>query len=259
VFVGEDPQLIGLGHGAFVLLTDDLADCPGRLQTRHPGQVDGRLSVTGATQHATVLCAQRHHMAGLGEVIGNTRWIRQQSHRGSAVRSRNTCSHTMSGVDSDGIGGAVLVLVDRIHRQQAQPVADIAIERNAQITRGVPDHESDQFGCGLLGGEDQIAFILAILIIDDNDGLTRSDVGNRPFDGVQSHHRCRLPVTRLTKNSVGMPGNTAGFSMNHQKWPVKTSARPGIARRTSRFGATLRCAYRARSQAQSYRRRARYL
>ena len=71
VLVGEDPQLVGLRHRAFVLLADDLADGTRRLQTGQPGQVDGGLGVAGAAQHATVLGAQRNHVAGLGEVVGD--------------------------------------------------------------------------------------------------------------------------------------------------------------------------------------------
>jgi hypothetical protein len=90
---------------------------------------------------------------------------------------------------------AVLVLVHRVHRQQAELVADRTVERHAQIARGIADHESHELGGGFLRREDEVALVLAILVIDDDDGLTRRDVGNRPFDGVQPrHHRhlCRF-------------------------------------------------------------------
>ncbi len=47
VFVGEDPEFVRLGHGAFVLLADDLADRAGGLQPRHAGEIDGGLGVAG--------------------------------------------------------------------------------------------------------------------------------------------------------------------------------------------------------------------
>ena len=83
----------------------------------------------------------------------------------------------------------MLVLVDRIHRQQAEPVTDIAVERHAQIARRVPNHERDEFGGGLLGSEDQIAFVLAVLVIDDDHGLSGGDVGHRPLDRIEPRHR----------------------------------------------------------------------
>jgi hypothetical protein len=57
VFVGEDAQLVGLGHGALVLLADDLADRAGRLQAGQPGQIDRGLGVAGPAQHPAVLGA----------------------------------------------------------------------------------------------------------------------------------------------------------------------------------------------------------
>ena len=66
-------------------------------------------------------------------------------------------------------------------------------------------HERDEFGSRLLGGEDEIALVLAVLVVDDDDGLARRDVGYRPFDGIQPRHPCHpcrpnrdLPCNRYT-------------------------------------------------------------
>ena len=67
VFVGKDPQLVGLRHRAFVLLADDFADRTGRRQSGHPGQVDSGFGVAGTPQHATVLGAQRNYVPGPGK------------------------------------------------------------------------------------------------------------------------------------------------------------------------------------------------
>ena len=192
VFVGEDPQLVGLRHGAFVLLADDLADRARRLQARQPGQVDGCLGVAGPAQHATVLGAQRDDVTGLGEVVGDRGRIGQRTHRGGTVGGRDAGSDTDFRVHGDGVGGAVLVLVHGVHRQQSEPVADVPGEWNAQVARGVPDHEGDEFRGRLLGGEDQVALVLAILIVDDDHGLTSRNVGYRPFDGIQPRHLLHL-------------------------------------------------------------------
>ena len=189
VFIGEDAKFVGLGHRALVLLADDLADRAGRSQPGHPGQVHGGLSVTGSAQHTAVLGAQRHHVSGFGEVVDATGRVGQQSHGGGPVRCGDPSSHTCFGVDGDGIGGSVLVLIHRIHGQQAEPVADRALQWHAQVAGGVADHEGDQFRGGFLGGEDEVALVLAVLVVDDDDGPPRCDVGNRPFDGVQPRHR----------------------------------------------------------------------
>src|SRR5699024_10423228 len=39
----------------------------------------------------------------------------------------------------------------------------------------------------LLGGEDQIALVLPVLVVDDHHGLARGDVGDRALDAVEPH------------------------------------------------------------------------
>ena len=227
VFVGEDPQLVGLGHGALVLLADDLADGPGRLQARHPGQIHGGFGVAGTAQHPAVLGAQRNHVPRLGEIVGHAGRIGQQPHGGGPVGCRNTGSHTDFGVDGDGVGGAVLVLVDGVHGQQPEPVADRAVQRDAEVAGGVAHHEGHQLRGGLLGGEDQVAFVLAILVIDDDDGLARRDVGDRPFDGVQSGHLASMD--HRTRASSLRPGGSS--SDNRSPHAESMGCVGGVSRR----------------------------
>ena len=106
----------------------------------------------------------------------------------------------------------MLVLVHRVHRQQTQPVADGAFQRDAQVAGGVANHERHQFGRGFLGREDQVTLVLAILVVDDDDGLARCDVGDRPFDGVQFRHR------------VPPAPDLVAHSMNHAAVAVPSAA-----------------------------------
>jgi hypothetical protein len=126
------------------------------------------------------------------EVVGNARRVGQQPHRGRPVGRRNARADTLFRVDGDGVGGAVLVLVHGIHRQQAELVADRTVQRHAEVTRGVADHERDEFGSGLLGGEDEVALVLAVLVVDDDHGLASGDVGNRALHRVQPRHHISM-------------------------------------------------------------------
>jgi hypothetical protein len=72
--------------------------------------------VARAAQHATVFGAQRHHVPRFGEIVGDAGRIGEQTHGRRAIGGRNARSHTIFGVDGDGVRSAVLVLVDRIHR-----------------------------------------------------------------------------------------------------------------------------------------------
>src|SRR6185312_3247803 len=54
------------------------------------------------------------------------------------------------------------------HLWKIQARQQLLFHRHADDAAGVPDHERDGFGSGPLGGHDQIAFVLAILVIDDD-------------------------------------------------------------------------------------------
>ena len=47
--------------------------------------------------------------------------------------------------------------------------ASASVSGDADVARGVADHERDQLGRGQLGGEDQVALVLAVLVVDDDD------------------------------------------------------------------------------------------
>ena len=122
----------------------------------------------------------------------------------------------------------MLVLVDRVHRQQAEPVADLAGQRHAQVAGGVADHERDQFGRGLLGGEDQVALVLAVLVVDDDDRLARRDVGDRALDAVQPRHGRSLLQSAGERRAALLPCTS---SMNQ---PVFHAHRPATDRQPVR-------------------------
>ncbi|CKR78434.1 Uncharacterised protein [Mycobacterium tuberculosis] len=210
VLIGEHPQFIGVRHRALIFLADDLANRPRGLQPGHPGQVHGGLGVAGPAQNPTILGPQGDHVTGAGEIVGHTGRIGQQPHGGSPIGRRNASSNAIPCIDCDGVCRPVLVLVHRVHGQQAQPVADGTVQRNAQVSGGVADHEGHHLRRCLLGGEDQVTLVLPVFVVDDDDGLTRRNVGNRPLDGVQPRHLCYLAVRPGRTRSPRVP-----FSMNH--------------------------------------------
>ncbi len=137
------------------------------------------------------------------------------THGGGPVGSRNTGSHILFRVDGDGVGGAVLVLVDRVHRQQAQPVADLAVQRHAQIAGGVAHHERHEFGVAFSAAKIEIALVLAILVVDHHHGLARRDVGYRPLDGIEPGHLRHLACSNA--------GTQCGTNRRLQYEPPKSS------------------------------------
>src|SRR5690606_4206800 len=65
---------------------------------------------------------------------------------------------------------------------------------DADVAAGVADGERQQLGGGVLGGEDDVALVLAVGVVGDDDGPAGGDVGDGRFDRVQADvvHR-RLP------------------------------------------------------------------
>src|SRR5699024_6880538 len=80
-------------------------------------------------------------------------------------------------VDGDPVGGAVAVAVLVVHRRQRQPVARVVGQRDAHEPGGVAHGEGDQRRRRVRGGEDEVALVLAVGVVDDHDRLPGGDRG----------------------------------------------------------------------------------
>ena len=92
---------------------------------------------------------------------------------------------------------AAPVLVDPEHRRQVEPVGFLFGHGDADVAGRVAHHERDQFGRRELGGEDQVAFVLTVLVVDHDDGLACLDVDEGAVDRIQSHQLV-LVISRAT-------------------------------------------------------------
>ena len=64
--------------------------------------------------------------------------------------------------------------------------ADLGQDRHAELPAAVGDHEIDDFGRHLLGRADEIALVLAVLGVHDDDDLARGDGLDGRFNGRKS-------------------------------------------------------------------------
>ena len=151
--------------------------CPGGAARRRPWRAAARRG-PGREKSAAV-------DVGVGEQPDGVRAVG----RGDAGRD------AFAGVDGDGVRGAAAVLVGVEHRRQVEAVGVGLGHRHADVAGRVADHERDQLGRGQLGGEDEVALVLAVLVVDDDDGLAGLDVGDRALDRVESQRlMSRVPV-----------------------------------------------------------------
>jgi hypothetical protein len=83
--------------------------------------------------------------------------------------------------------GGVLEMRIADHQRQAQLPATLLGQRQADQPTAVARHEVDVFRAHMLGRHDQIAFILTILIVHDDDHASRTQIRKNALDRVQRH------------------------------------------------------------------------
>ena len=83
------------------------------------------------------------------------------------------------------------------HQRNLELVEPLAGHRQADQAAAVRRHEVDRLGRHLLGGDRQVAFVLAILVVDDDDHLAAADRGDRVLDR-RERARERAPLAILS-------------------------------------------------------------
>ena len=91
----------------------------------------------------------------------------------------------LARLDRDGERGLEGRLVLRRHQVEAQLVAAVGRERQADQAAPVLGHEVDRLGRGELGREREVALVLAILGVADHDHPAVADVLDRLLDGAE--------------------------------------------------------------------------
>ena len=122
----------------------------------------------------------------------------------------------------DALGGSIetvkavpcgVVVVAR-HRRQAERVAPVSV-RARQITPRPCGHEVDGLGGHVLGGDHEVALVLAVLVIDEDDELAATDVLDSLLDRGKGEASSTLRVA------------IAGTSQCRAAFPVRSPIEPG--------------------------------
>src|SRR5215212_5216580 len=140
-----------------------LANHTGGIETDSACDLNARFCLSGTYEHAAVLCAQGENMTGASQVL-------------------------RPGFGIDGNLG-----------RQVKLVATILGEWQTDQAASVPGHEINDLGRDLLGSADQIALILAIFVVDDDDHPAVAYVGNGFLNGRNSHAVILTTKTRRHK------------------------------------------------------------
>ena len=156
---------------------------PGGREPGEPREVDGRLRLADPLEHAARLRAEREHVAGLHEVAVRRVGVDRDLDRAAAVGRGDAGRHALARLDRHREGGAERRLVVVGHRAQPEMVGALLGQAEADEPARVRGHEVDRLGCRELRGDDEVALVLAVGVVDDDDQTAFADVFDRLLDG----------------------------------------------------------------------------
>ncbi len=184
------------GHAA--VLIENLDDHRCRAQPCQPRQVAAGFGMAGPNQHPARLRHEGKDVPGLHQIPGLGIGLDRSPHGGGPVRRRDAGGYALCRLDGNGEVGRVKGLVGIDHQRQPQLLASILGEGQADQTASVTRHEIDRLRGDRLGGHQQVAFVLPVLIIHDDNHLTLAYILDDFFGAVESHEPAVIPVELVT-------------------------------------------------------------
>jgi len=167
VFAAKIDELRHTRHGAVFI--HDFADNARRIESGNAGQVDGGFGLTSTNENATVTSAQREHVARPGKILGPGLGVDGGEDGDSAIGSADAGGDAELGIDGFTKGGAMDGSVDGGHQREIEFIAALLGEREANETAAELGHKVDGVRGDFFGGQGEIAFVLAIFIVDEDD------------------------------------------------------------------------------------------
>ncbi len=139
-------------------------------------EVDSGLGVARALEHAAWLGAQRKDVPGHGDVFGSRPSIDGGEDRRGPVCGRDARRDLALGADRYVEGRSLRRGIELCHRRNAQRVEALPAHRQADEPAPVLGHEVHGVWRDLLGSHDEVAFVLAVFIVDHDEHSTGPDV-----------------------------------------------------------------------------------
>ena len=146
--------------------------------------------MAGALKHAAWTRAQRKDVARLHQVFRQGRWIGHHFDRARPIRGADAGGNPARRVHAHLEIGFERLAVLRHHPLDAQLLEPVGRGGHADQATAVLGHEIDCLGCGVFSGHDQIAFILAVGVIDDDDQLAFTQVLDHRLDRINRCFHC---------------------------------------------------------------------
>ncbi len=164
----------------------DLAEHARRAQPREPRQVHARLRVPRAPQDAPLLRAQRKDVPRLHQIARRRLEIGERADGLRAILRADARRHAFRRIDRDGEIGAIALAILHDHARQPEPLRALLGDRHADEPAPMRRHEVDRLGGDHLRRHDQVALVLAIRIIRDDDHPPRAQIAEHIVDGIEN-------------------------------------------------------------------------
>ncbi|MNQ88269.1 hypothetical protein D3C85_1035260 [compost metagenome] len=126
-------------------------------------------------------------MPGLHQVFGAGTGRYGSRDRAGAVGGGNAGGHPARRLDRHGKGGAEGAAIGRHHLLQAQALAVLLGQGQADQPPCFTGHEADGLGVAAFGGDQQVAFVFAVFVVHQQDHLALAVVLENVFDAVEGH------------------------------------------------------------------------
>ncbi len=177
--LGKRGHLRAAHDGAVVV--DQFADDADLRQAGELAEVDGGFGMAGAHQHAALASDQREDVAGPREIGSADIAVGEVAHRQRAVVGGDAGGGAVLEIDADSKGRRVGGIVVGDHRRKVQPLGVGARHRRADDAGSMTHDEGHLLRRAMDGRDDQVAFVLAPVIVHHDDDLAALE-GADSFD-----------------------------------------------------------------------------
>ena len=144
--------------------------------------------MTGPSQYTARLRHQRKDVSGLTQIFRPGVRTDSGLDRVRAIVCGYACGYSLGGLDREREVGAVSTVRITHHERQPQLAAALARQGEADQAPAVSRHEVHVLRSYAIRGHDQIAFILAVLVIHDYGHFAAAQVFEDLVDRIKGGH-----------------------------------------------------------------------